>query len=498
MSFELSQQQLDIVAKTSTSKTVKINAGSGCAKTSTLVETAKATNDQILYLAYNTAMKDEAKGKFPMNVDCKTTHSLAYGITGIPIAHKFSRPTGGYINACGTGKEVAMYFKIKFGVVSASFRGTIIRETVNNFEYSADPVVTEDHVPKSRLLEIAKQLRAKKLPDDKIRETLRSFKSFSAKCATQLWALRRDPTSPILCTHDTYLKLFQLRGIKISGYDTIYLDEAQDTNECVLSIINNQDCKLVMVGDEYQSIYQWRGSVNAMEKVETEYTGILSKSYRFGQPIADIANVILGGKFKLEGFENVNSKVGRNDVIDWSKPYTTIYRTNMALISDAFDLISDGYVVNIKVSNLRDMIAKLESTRALFMKDAKNVKHPDIQLFSCIEELEDESKSNSELSRCLKIARSENYQRAIDILTKYKPDPKAHITLCTAHGSKGLEWNQVLLADDFASGMRKEGESEVFIGLPDQERNLLYVAATRAKINLQYNQTVQNFLFNKK
>lgn len=496
MSYELSEQQIDILEKTPTVKTVKINAGSGCAKTSTLVEVSKRTNDQILYLAYNTAMKDEAKNKFPINVDCKTTHSLAYGVTGIAIAHKFSRPTGGYVNVCGTGKEVSMHFKLKFGAVSNSFRGTIIRETVNQFEYSADSCITEDHVPKVRLLEVFKQLKTKNLTEDKIKVIIKAVKKEAAIHASELWKLRRDPKSNIQCTHDTYLKLFQLRGCKITGYDTIYLDEAQDTNECVLSIINNQDCNLVMVGDEFQSIYQWRGSVNAMEKVETEYTGILSKSYRFGKEIADIANIILCGKFVLEGFDKVNSVAGRTDVVDGSKPYTMIYRTNMALISDAFDFISDGYSVNIKVSNLRDMIAKLESTYALLKNDTRNVKHPDIQLFTCIEELSEETKANAELSRCLRIAKSDDYTKSIDILKSYKPDPKSQITLCTAHGSKGLEWDQVVLAEDFGTGMRKEGDKEVFVGLCDQERNLLYVAATRAKLKLQYNQTVVNLIDN--
>ena len=181
MKFTLSNQQKDVIENNRTAKTLKINAGSGCAKTSTLVELANSCNENILYLAYNTAMKDEAKNKFPPNVECKTTHSLAYGITGLAIAHKFSRPTGGYVNVCGTGKEVGMQFGLRFNGVSAAFRGTIIRETVNNFEYSADSVITVNHVPKSRLLEVAKQMRGNKMSDDKIVEQVKRIRNEAVK-----------------------------------------------------------------------------------------------------------------------------------------------------------------------------------------------------------------------------------------------------------------------------------------------------------------------------
>ncbi|TPC77015.1 DNA helicase, partial [Salmonella enterica subsp. enterica serovar Goldcoast] len=60
---------------------VKAYAGTG--KTTTLVKYAHNNLDsRILYLAYNRAIRDEAREKFPANVDCKTSHQLAYATIG--------------------------------------------------------------------------------------------------------------------------------------------------------------------------------------------------------------------------------------------------------------------------------------------------------------------------------------------------------------------------------------------------------------------------------
>ncbi|HHU1965203.1 TPA: hypothetical protein ACUA66_000645 [Escherichia coli] len=68
---------------------VKAYAGTG--KTTTLVKYAHNNLDsRILYLAYNRAIRDEAREKFPANVDCKTSHQLAYATIGRGYHHKLT------------------------------------------------------------------------------------------------------------------------------------------------------------------------------------------------------------------------------------------------------------------------------------------------------------------------------------------------------------------------------------------------------------------------
>lgn len=56
-------------------------------------------------------------------------------------------------------------------------------------------------------------------------------------------------------------------------------------------------------------------------------------------------------------------------------------------------------------------------------------------------------------------------------------ESEADVTVCTAHRSKGLEWDRVKLHDDFADILDPE--------MPESQRqdeiNLMYVAATRAR-----------------
>lgn len=492
-----SEQQLDILSNFSTSKISKINAGSGCAKTTTLTMIAEENDQRSLYIAYNKAMADEASHKFPPTVDCKTTHALAFGITGSALKHKLERPKGAYVNVCGTGKEVAMYFNIRHSSfrVSPAMVGHLILETVNRFEYSADERIGFEHVPSQSLDVLKKIMVENKVSNTVIERELKNMKHKAVSCAKELWAMRIDTNSPIKCTHDTYLKLFQMRKIKLTNYQVIYLDEAQDTNDCVLDIIENQNCKIVLVGDEFQSIYQWRGSVNAMSKVDADYTGVLTKSYRFGQEIADIANVILNGVFKIQGNEDKTSKVGRSRTVDRKKPFTYLFRTNFAMLETALEIISRGIPVNIKI-NMQEMVRKLESARHLFDGELNKVSHPDILVYTCWEELQMDTHNNSELARVRRIVEKDEYHSIINTLKNYKPSGNAHVTMCTAHSAKGLEWDQVILANDFPTAMKEIDSIPTYIGLCEQERNLLYVAATRAKVNLEYNDTVVNIMEN--
>lgn len=66
-----------------------VNAFSGTGKTSTLVQFARASPDsRMLYLAYNRAIRDEAERKFPFNVECRTSHQLAYARVGRHYRHR--------------------------------------------------------------------------------------------------------------------------------------------------------------------------------------------------------------------------------------------------------------------------------------------------------------------------------------------------------------------------------------------------------------------------
>lgn len=485
-SFTPTPQQLHIVSLVGGNDFVKIDAGAGAAKTSTLALTAEQYVVPSLYLAFNKSMATEAAGRFPAWVTTKTTHGLAYGVFGNQLRHKLQRPVGRYENVCGTGSEIAKYFKIAMQETAMGRRitpagiGQAVKETVNNFEYSDDDVIKPKHVSTSAL---------KKVPKEDHFD-LTFYYAIVLDYAKKLWQLRINIRSNILATHDTYLKLYQLSKPDLSEYEIVYLDEAQDTNDCVLDIIKRQK-KVVLVGDIRQQIYSFRGSVNAMAKISCT-TGYLTTSFRFGQAVADLANAILGKSSEngLSGWAQLKTEVvQRQDARELPTKHTRLYRTNAALLTSAVQLISSGHCVNLEI-DIKDFLRKLESAVALKEGNMAKVKHEDFLAYDNWKELEDE-KPTGEIGRIYKIVESGQHYEVIGILTAHKNVSDPDIVMTTAHKSKGREWDYVVLADDFPSVYNSEGH---YVGLEESEENLLYVAATRAKKWLCMNGTCEDIL----
>jgi hypothetical protein len=485
-SFTPTPQQNHCVTLVGQHKKVKIDAGAGAAKTSTLALVANEYVAPSLYLAFNKAMVLEAKERFPSWVEVKTTHGLAYGVFGNQLRNKLQRPVGRYVNVCGTGGEIAKYFKISAQETEMGKRitpagiGLAVRDTVNNFEYSADDMIMAKHVSYAPLSKIS--------PKDHF--DIGNYVKVVLKNASALWKLRTSLGSEILATHDTYLKLYQLSKPDLSKYEIVYLDEAQDTNDCVLDIIQRQGekNKVVIVGDEFQQIYGFRGSVNAMQKIECE-TGYLSTSFRFGQDVADLANIILSkpSETGLKGWEALSTQVmRRRDVADLPAVHTRLYRTNAALLTDAVGLIGRGSKVNLEI-DVKDFIRTLESAVELFNGNMAKVKHESLLAYDSWADLVDED-NKGELGRIVKLVESGNHVEVMRVLCSHTNTTNPDIIMTTAHKSKGREWDNVLLADDFPSPYDGDGN---FVGLNQMESNLLYVAVTRAKKLLIMNGTCE-------
>lgn len=465
------EQQKTIIARAVAGESLKIKAFAGASKTTTLVMVSEAIGHSCLYLAYNKTMQLEAAEKFPDNVEVRTVHSMAYQVHGVMIAHKLSRPRGPYLNVLGTASEIARFFKI-FDIklvngkkVLAASIGKAVKDTVGAFENSAHDAIGKQHV---RLGKIKKYIQAGLVNKDQIEAKILMH-------ARQLWAKRIDLTDTCLATHETYLKMFQLSKPDLSRYNTIFLDEAQDSNDCVLDIVLRQKAQVIIVGDDFQSIYQWRGSINALEKVG--FTPLeLTTSFRFGQELADIANTILNQTENVDVRGNTKLQtVVINDPSQVPLPYTKIFRTNAALLIEAVERIARGESIYIEV-DFKDLLKAIDSAEALYMGNIKEVKH---DLFLGCETWEDakfEAESNGEVARIVKMLESGFYTQIRATLNGYKHPANPDIIYITAHKSKGLEWDNVVIADDFPNAY-KDGEW----ALTDQERNLQYVAHTRAK-----------------
>lgn len=476
------EEQQKAIDLAKTHQHVRVNAYAGAGKSSTLRMIAEEIAAPALYICFNKSTAEEAREKFPSYVDCKTSHSMAYAAIGKDYVNKLKRPQGKYVNVCGTGTEIASYFKIEQKqlsdehLITVGAIGAAIKETLTRFEQSADEKLEQRHVsfkPVERFNE--------KHGFDKS-----WWRTFILKHAEKLWQLRVNKNSSVLITHDTYLKLWQLSKPNLAKYELIFLDEAQDSNPCLLDILYRQNTKLILVGDKYQSIYIWRGAINAMEQDGGKEWNecLLSTSFRYGENVAYVANKILqlpeGQEVKGYGSDSIKP------IMEGHHKHTRIFRTNAALILDAVEFITAGVPCSLEIDT-KDFVKLLESAVALKQGNTKGVKHDEITPYNTWKELEEDNS----LPLITSVVNKNMHYTILGVLNGYVNSTKPEVIFTTAHKSKGREWDVVMIADDFKSCYNDKGE---WIGLSAEERNLLYVAATRAKKTLIYNGTIEEYL----
>lgn len=468
----------DIINAVQVSDKLLIDATAGSGKTTILAEISKVLGLPTLMLVFGKSAQLDAETRFPGNVEVRTTHSMAYRAVGCAYEAKLSRPKGRYLNVAGTGSEIAKYFSVKplrgKKIISAAYLGLLARNTVSNYESSADTALSSKHLPPlDRVVDRygvkMEALRGKVLP-----------------IAEALWESRVDIESDVLITHDTYMKLWQLSNPKLTSYEVILLDEAQDTSDCVLEIFKAQThAKRVAVGDSRQAIYGWRGAVNAMKKLKWDVKP-LTTSFRYGQEVADLASKVLRNSVSITSAVNLSTSIAK---VDRELPYTILYRSNARLIMDAVKQISKGDQINLEIDTA-DFCRKLESCEALFKGMMNKVKHEDVLSFGTWDDLVVEAKGSAELNRIQRLVEAGKVQYVINSLNAHRNKKNASCIMTTAHKSKGREWDQVVLAEDFPSNYNSDGK---WVGISEEEENLLYVAVTRGRSVLEPNSTIEEY-----
>jgi len=457
------------------SNPLKVIAFAGTGKTATLVMKANhQIHKRILYLAFNKSVETDAKARFGSNVTARTVHALAYGKFGKKFKLGKLSP---YQVSRSTGLTI--------------YEALLALKTLENWFSSGDPKISSQHAALDFL---------HKFPKDSHHRIITA--------ADNIWEAMQYGTGGTPMSHSGYLKLFQLSKPELP-YDGVYLDEAQDSNGVTLKLVLDQASQLetTIVGDGHQSIYAWRGALNALNKINAPSL-LLTQSFRFGPEIANVANKVLHTYFaepaKLRG--TGHSSVGPTDI---RKQYTEIYRTNAGVFRKACDLVNSHniYIPGSTEDGELPIFATLQDMFHLLSGDKKSIRNPEISCFESfdqVEEMVEQECLEPELSVSARITKEFGLaipQKIAEIKRVLQPtQDTAHVVLTTAHKAKGLEWNQVQLGDDFPRLFDKNGEL-ITLGYEDgeldpQEVNLLYVAATRAKQNLELNnelRRLQNF-----
>lgn len=464
--MKLTKEQKDVIDfKFENTDTLLVNALAGTGKTSTLNEFAnKRPHSSILYLAFNRSIAEEAKQKMVSNVSVSTCHSLAFKAIGKDYKDKLTNNLKA-IHICEAINDPITYKEAHFiNTAINSFCQSNASSLDIFFEYSDNFALRaeDDGVDYEKMVEYTKSV----------------FNKMAAK--------------EMNITHNFYLKLYQLKKYQLR-FDYVLLDEAQDANDVILDIIANQThAKKVIVGDHFQQIYKWNGSIDALRKVSKDKIMnykpkvlYLTQSFRCSEESVQYANQylkLLSSRVAMK--PAVNNKITNNDI-------ALIARTNAKLFENAIshDLRKIHFLGGFDSYKFEDLIDVYYLKKGMHHE----MQNKFYSRFPSLQGLKDYAENTNDIE----------IENKINMVMKYDEDIKRHyaniqrkaasredcnVVVTTAHKSKGQEFSCIMLTDDYfnvkdiiqKAELLEKNEDPKPIKVRKEEFNVLYVAYTRS------------------
>lgn len=245
---------------------------------------------------------------------------------------------------------------------------------------------------------------------------------------------------------------------KLSKYKIIFIDEAQDLNETQYKILVNLKQKagiyINMIGDPNQNIYQFRHS---LDKYLVEFeadTFYLTKNFRSHDEIINFSKYLR--PIQTLNVSGVKGKTGNNPVILFNKDDND-FKTNLIQILKYAQEDGIDFSEIAILSPTRGRMKSFGKSNGLCLVTNVLYEHG-IKFEQFYSEATDEVSGN--ISYCPK---------------------KGHLNILTYMGSKGLEWNYVILIDaDVCLINKRQFDMEKH----KNDQYLLYVACSRAIKNM--------------
>lgn len=452
---------------------VVVDAKAGTGKTTTAVGYALARpTKRFLYMAFNKTIQLEAQERFgkDSNVEARTTHSLAYGAFG---RHYAQRLTFNW-RALTVRQEMNL---------AGTRQAAMAQAVLTSYFHSRDDDLDHFHT-----LDAANRFNA---TEAEAAEALAA--------ARQLWARMQDRSDTVQMPHDAYLKMWALSKPRLP-YDYIICDEWQDANPVTAQVAEMQrHARMLVLGDPHQSIYAFRGAVNAMDNWRGAARVHLTKTWRFGPRVAEVANLILS---EFKGERHLIQGMGQDKAYRSGAPVTKLARTNAQLVTDAIQAGGAGVHWVGGVQNYG--LDRIVEAYWLYAGQRDRITDPFLRNFQSFGDLQSygEEANDRDTKRLAEVI--EEYTHDIprlieEVKVNAVPEAKdAALLLTTAHKAKGLDWDYVQLANDFEILAETEAElaQDPTAQLQEQELNLLYVAVTRAKCALALNDDTREWLAN--
>ncbi len=470
------QALFDFLTKGTGNALVSAVAGSG--KSTTLIKLLELIRPDKYahFFAFNKHIVDELKDRIPdtHNVSISTLHS--FGMKALGRIKKITLDDRKYDKLFEE-----MYIDMQDGVET---KGDVKRRVMPLIQLSRVNLITiwEDMVIMSKKYNV-------------------TASDSDCQLAMSIIHAGARETDTIDFTDMIYLPV--VNKIKVPMYDFVFVDECQDLSEAqralMLMSVKPKTGRFIAVGDPHQSIYGFAGadvdSFNKFKEIPNTIELPLSVCYRCGSDILQLARTIVPhiqardnaptGAVN-EGARIANVKSG--DLI--------LCRNTFPLVKLVFQFISLGIKANVLGRDIgMNLINMINKTKAhtfdrmfeVFRADLDKIESDLIRIKGIPK---DEAKTDPSYTSyedkidAIRVVSEgcSTIQAMISKIDGIFSDKGDGIILSTIHKSKGLEADNVyIIHTELMPSKHAKLDWE-----RTQERNLMYVAYTRAKNNLGF------------
>ena len=478
-----------------------IEAVAGSGKTTTIVEAIRhvPANQSVAFLAFNKSIAEELKKRVTSpNAKCMTLHAAGFAAWRKHVFPEDPRLDSGKTRELVKKLEDSERWLWKgdvhkllglakqAGIVprgaAAYFKGLVDddeevwRDIIDFYGLDLDPDGSPFDVENEDVIEERINL---------VRKVLR----MSIESAHEV------------IDYDDMLYMPVVGGAAFDKYDVVFLDEAQDVNGIQVEMVDRMrkaSSRIVAVGDRHQAIYGFRGALhNSMDEIAERFHCEplpLSVSYRCPVSVVEQARQWVP---YIEPFED--ALLGLVEACpswklrDFKPGDAVLCRLSRPTVELAFLLIRNKIparvvgrdigqglvklVDKMKASDVPDLIRKLAKYEA---REVARAKGDEGKVASLRDKL---ATIDVFIAEAGPEGTVDDVKREILGLFGDGGGEFSGVTLSTVHKAKGLEWDRVFILD-----------ASEYMPIPwarmdwerQQEDNLCYVAATRAKRELRY------------
>lgn len=544
-----------------------IEALAGCGKTETLVWLVKQMlrhglmkGKQVVYLAFNKSIQEELVKKL-IGTGCPAMTTHAFGLQMLKKNFKELEKAGASVvqNSKTSDLFLQMLAIDLFGDVSAMSLKKVkktdhykVRKPVLSLvgfikNWAIIPTLNQeggyDFSPEQfqKILGFFKEYQIS-TPDKFTKEQLADY-----ACRVTCMSIPLPGDALTRVSFDDMLYLPLALGLDFPKYDLVLTDESQDFNEAQEQFLFNlagKGARCIVVGDQHQAIYRFRGAdskafLRIKETLAKTPQGVesceLPINYRSDEAIIEHARqwvpnlqgrgVALGQQKGEVVFETTYSQALQWANNSGEEEFAFLCRINVPLVVTAYQLIAQGKRVCIigRQAIASPMLAIIEDLcgtpdrfgnvpehytdritdrkapsgavveEGLLTRLAAYYRSQAAKLSEEKHEQALEDLTNN--VDCIEIIAGRVQQDSVKAVVKEieslfveKPDDKGTIKLSTVHRAKGLEWDTVLILcpNLMPHPNVKPNEDGSWSEDQQQEENLQYVASTRAKHKLHY------------